>query len=185
MKEELSIEGDFIYLRPVNDNDLTGNYAKWLIDKEVTKFMEFGNSPVTFERMKDYLNLLKNNKNLFLAIVMTETNQHVGNIRLGPIDWFHRRADIGVLVGERSVQGKGVASAAIQLVLNYAFNIMNLKRITLGVIAENTNAIRLYEKIGFVREGCLRSHVLCNGAYHDVILYGLMAEEFNKSKGKG
>lgn len=183
MNEELSIEDDFIYLRPVNESDLAGNYMKWLRNKEVTRFMEFGNSPVSFERMQAYLNSLKNDKNLFLAIIMKENNQHVGNIRLGPIDRFNRRADIGILVGERSVRGKGVASSAMRLVLNYAFNVMNLKRITLGVIAGNMDAIRLYERVGFVREGCLRSHVLCKGAYHDVILYGLMAEEFNKRKG--
>jgi len=65
----------------------------------------------------------------------------------------------------------------MRLALNYSFDVLNLRRITLGVFSENIKAMKLFESLGFVREGCLRAHLLCNGIYQDVLLYGLMAEE--------
>ena len=180
MDNELLIKGDLIYLRPVNEDDLSGNYMKWLNDKEVTRFMAFGNSPITLERMKDYLNKLRSDNSLLLAVIMADDDQHVGNIRIGPIDEYNKRSDIGIMVGDRSVWGKGIASSAMRLALNYSFNTLNLRRITLGVFSENVKAIKLFESLGFVREGCLRSYSLCNGIYQDVLSYGLMAEEFKK-----
>jgi RimJ/RimL family protein N-acetyltransferase len=180
MDNGLLIKGDLIYLRPVNEDDLSGNYMRWLNDKEVTRFMAFGNSPITLGSMKDYLNKLRNDNNLLLAVIMADGDQHVGNIRIGPIDEYNKRSDIGIMIGDRSVLGKGIAASAMRLALNYSFNALNLRRITLGVFSENIKAIKLFESLGFAREGCLRSHSLCNGVYQDVLLYGLMAEEFKK-----
>jgi|TARA_B100001964_G_scaffold69877_1_gene79237 RimJ/RimL family protein N-acetyltransferase len=180
MDNGLLIKGDLIYLRPVNEDDLSGNYMKWLNDKEVTRFMAFGNSPITLERMKDYLNKLRNDNNLLLAVIIADDDQYVGNIRIGPIDEYNKRSDIGIMVGDRSVWGKGIASSAMRLALDYSFHVLDLSKITLGVISGNVKAIKLFESLGFAREGCLRSHSLCNGVYQDVLLYGLMAEEFKK-----
>ena len=177
MDNGLLIKGDFIYLRPVNENDLSGNYMKWLNDKEVTRFMAFGNSPITLERMKDYLNKLRDDNSLLLAVIMADDDRHVGNIRIGPIDDYNKRSNIGIMVGDRSVWGKGIALSAMRLALNYSFHVLGLNKITLGVLSENVKAVRLFESLGFTREGCLKSHSLCNGVYQDVLLYGLMAEE--------
>mgnify|MGYP003999572533 FL=1 len=180
MDNELFIKGDSVYLRPVNENDLSGNYMRWLNDKEVTRFMVFGDSPITLESMKDYLNTLKNDNSLLLAVIMADDDRHVGNIRIGPIDEHSNRSDTGIMIGDRSVWGKGIASSAMRLALNYSFNGLNLRRITLGVMSENVKAMKLFESLGFVREGCLRAHLLCNGIYQDVLLYGLMAEEYKE-----
>ena len=180
MDNGLLIKGDLIYLRPVNEDDLSGNYMRWLNDKEVTRFMAFGNSPITLGSMKDYLNKLRNDNNLLLAVIIADDDQYVGNIRIGPIDEYNKRSDIGIMVGDRSVWGKGIASSAMRLALDYSFHVLDLSKITLGVISGNVKAIKLFESLGFAREGCLRSHSLCNGVYQDVLLYGLMAEEFKK-----
>ncbi|MBW8000459.1 MAG: GNAT family N-acetyltransferase [Planctomycetes bacterium] len=178
MSEDILIKSESVYLRPVHENDLAGSYMEWLKDEEVTRFMEFGNEPVTLERMKEYLESLNNDENIFLAIVLNDNEQHVGNIRLGPIDMANKKSEIGIMLGSRSVWGKGVARLAMNLVLEHAFDKLGLKMITLGVNRENTRAIGLYEKLGFVRD----ENNVVNEGHQATILYKLMAETFNKGK---
>ncbi|MEL7657044.1 MAG: GNAT family protein, partial [Bacillota bacterium] len=73
---------------------------------------------------------------------------------------------------------------ALRLLLRYAFDELNLYRVQLTVFSYNPGAIRLYEKLGFVREGVFREAVHRDGARHDMILYGLLRREWEANRGK-
>ncbi len=77
-------------------------------------------------------------------------------------------------------QHQGVGSQAIQKLLGFAFNDLNLNRIYLDVFETNTNAIGLYEKMGFTREGLLRQAIYIDGEYRNMIIMGLTREEWKK-----
>src|SRR5205814_2669717 len=108
--------------------------------------------------------------------VRKDNDQHIGNIKLGPIHWIHRYAEIGLLIGEKSCWGQGYASEAIRLVTTYAFERLNLHKVTAGCYATNVGSVRAFEKAGFVREGVRPRHCFCEGTYVDLILLGCEGE---------
>ena len=54
-------------------------------------------------------------------ICLVEDGRHIGNIKLGPIQWLHRRADLSLFIGDKSCWSLGYASEAIGLVRDWAF----------------------------------------------------------------
>ncbi len=68
----------------------------------------------------------------------------------------------------------------MELALRFAFNELNLYRVQLTVFSYNERAINLYEKLGFQREGVFREHIQRDGRRHDMILYGLLRQEWTE-----
>jgi len=76
----------------------------------------------------------------------------------------------------------GLGSILCILGLDYAFQKLGVRRVIGEVLASNERSLRLHERLGFVREGCSRAHVLKNGKYEDVIGYGLLADEWQTKR---
>jgi RimJ/RimL family protein N-acetyltransferase len=102
----------------------------------------------------------------------------IGFVALHSIEWNNRTALLGIGIGEFDYRGKGYGTDALQLILRYAFEELNLFRIGLNVIENNRSAIRVYEKAGFRREGVTRGAVLRDGRRYDVILMGILRGEW-------
>jgi len=171
--------GERIYLRGVEKSDLSGEYFQWLNDYEVTRFLESGVFPNSQEAMEAYYQARVTSSNeVFLAIVLKENDRHIGNLKLGPVNWIHRFAELGILVGAKDCWNKGYGTEATVLLMDYAFKRLNLNKVTLGVIAENEAAVRVYERIGFVKEGRITEYYLIDGRYRDKIVMGLTAKQF-------
>ena len=120
----------------------------------------------------------KSNKNIIFVIETLSGAKPAGFVQLSQIDWISRNCMFGIAVAEKDVQGKGIGSEAMNLVFGYAFNTLNLEKISLEVVAFNENSIHLYEKAGFEKEGVLKKHYFWKGGYHDVLIYGLFKENF-------
>lgn len=106
------------------------------------------------------------------------SSKAVGIAQLYQIAPFQRRANLGIFIGPSAERGCGVGHVASCLLLDFAFNGLDLRRVELEVQASNTAAIQLYERLGFVREGVKRQDYFADGAYWDTYLYGLLKEEF-------
>lgn len=144
----LIIDGERIYLRELNEEDASQNYRNWLNDPEVNKFLE--TKKTTIIELKEYIKEKKDNPNcLFLGIFLKDTKEHIGNIKLEPIDFENKEATLGILIGTKTYWGRSICTEAVKLLVNYAFNDLNMDRITLGVISENKAAIKCYIKAGF------------------------------------
>jgi len=171
--------GDKIYLRPLEALDLEGPYLNWLNDYEVTRFMETGSTPTTPASLQRYVDDVgRAPGTVMLAIVDKATGDHVGNIKLGPVHPLHRRADLGVMIGDKRCWNRGYGREAVALVVEYGFQRLNLHKITLGVYADNTAAIKIYERLGFVIEGTQRRHLFRDGDYHDRHIMGILRDEW-------
>jgi RimJ/RimL family protein N-acetyltransferase len=169
------LSGPRLDLREVRPDDVTGGYYQWMNDPEVTHYLESRFFPNSVEGLRTYVaERHADRTNVFLALVVRDGARHIGNIKLGPIDWIHRRADIGILIGEKDCWGAGFATEAIRLVIEYAFLRLNLHKVTAGCYDPNVGSIRAFEKAGFVREGVRREHFYCDGRYLDLILLGLI-----------
>ena len=167
------IEGARLYLREVRLSDVDANYYRWMNDPKVTRHLESRFYPQSTEAIQEFVrSKLNDTQNVFLAIVLKDGDRHIGNIKLGPINWIHRFADIGLLIGEKDLWGKGYASEAIKLVSEYAFNKLNLHKVTAGCYDENVASASAFEKVGFSREGLRKNHFFSNGRYVDQILLG-------------
>lgn len=97
------------------------------------------------------------------------TDTPLGSVYIRDIDRKHSKAEYGIFIGEETARGRGVGTAAAGLMLQYCFEEEQLHRIYLRVLADNLQAIRSYEKAGFVREGLLRDDVFLEGRYRDII----------------
>lgn len=104
--------------------------------------------------------------------------QLVGYVQLALIEDDERRAAAGVLVGEKSMWGRGIASTALRILLDYAFTVRNLERVYAEVYGFNQRSLRLMEHIGFQKEGVLRQHEIHNGARQDMHVFGMLKSEF-------
>lgn len=102
----------------------------------------------------------------------------IGTTSLFDIDWASRTANYGRLLINGPDRQKGYGFEAEVLLLSYAFNVLGLRKIWSEILAYNEAALRLHEKTGFVVEGRLRWHVLKDGKYIDLVLIGLMKDEF-------
>ena len=70
---------------------------------------------------------------------------------------------------------------AVRLLLDFAFRDLNLHRVYLHVFDTNAAAIRIYEKVGFVREGVLRQAAHIDGRYVDVMVMSILREEYART----
>lgn len=105
----------------------------------------------------------------------------VGSTFLRDIDTTHRKAEFGIFIGDMEFHGKGVGTRATRLILDYAFSYLNLHRVYLRVLKNNTGAIKSYEKAGFLHEGVLRQDVYLGDGYHDVIWMGVLNSISNEA----
>ena len=98
-----------------------------------------------------------NKDNIFLAIVLKDNKKHIGNIKIGPINWYHRLAEIGIMIGEKDCWGKGYAAEAISLLADFAFSKLNLHKLTAGCYEQNQGSLKAFQKAGFEVEEVKKS----------------------------
>lgn len=173
------LRGVHVYLREVRLSDVNENYHRWLNDPEVTRFLEIRYTPHSLENIRTFVQRLDGNRDeVFMAICLDEEDRHIGNIKLGPINWVHRYGDISLLIGEKDCWGKGYAREAITLVCQFAFGTLNLRKVNAGCYAANLGSMRAFQKVGFHQEGTLRGQFQVDGKAVDHVLLGLLADEF-------
>lgn len=104
-----------------------------------------------------------------------------GTIGLLSIDRKNSKAEYYIAIGEMQLKGKGVSIQASKLILDYAFFKLGLNRVYLFTETENVAAQKLFEKVGFVKEGCLKNDIASHGRFVDRFVYGLCKEEYLKA----
>ena len=177
------LAGERCYLRALSRDDLKGPWGHWLNDPRVTEHMVRGAWPTTMEANAAYYeSVAQSDGDLVLAIIERQSERHVGNVGLHGMDPIHRSAEFGILIGDTGVWGKGIGSEATRLICGHGFDRLNLARIWLGVFADHTGAIRVYEKVGFQVEGRLREAFARNGSRVDQLIMGLLPQELVRSE---
>ncbi len=171
--------GEHLYLRGLEREDLTGDYFQWLNDPEVTRHLESGRFPNTPAAVEDYYQAKANSSSdAMFMIVLKERDRPIGTIKLGAINWLHRYAEYGVMLGAKDVWGRGYGTEAGRLLLDYGFRRLNLRKVILGVVAAHEAAVRSYQRLGFREEGRLTDLLYIDGRYWDKLLMGVSREQF-------
>jgi RimJ/RimL family protein N-acetyltransferase len=108
------------------------------------------------------------------CIAETQTDLCLGHVGLYQVDHRVRCAEFGILIGETTWWGRGVGTAVSSAVVRYGFLELNLHRIQLSVLASNTRAVRIYEKLGFHQEGVHRDAQFREGRFCDVLTMAIL-----------
>ena len=125
--------------------------------------------PNTPERVQAWLKARsEQGDGVFFVIADRQTDQALGFIQLQHLDLFHGHADLGICLAPEA-QGGGRGREAMQLLMDYARAVFNLRKVMLQVLTSNSRAIALYESMGFQRVGVLKAHFCAQGQHHDVL----------------
>lgn len=155
---------------------------KWRNDSSLVNFLgapfRFINLDVDYRWYDNYIQ--NRNKTVRCAIIEhTNENNILGVVSLTNIDSINQTAEFHIMIGNAENRGKGIGYFATKEILNHAFNNLNLHRIELSVLERNTRAIKLYENIGFKREGIKRKTTYKNGQFENTIIMSILKEEYD------
>lgn len=171
------IEGEKCYLRSLEISDCLKAYVTWMNDDNINAYLESRFKSWTESDIKDYIVKMEESKSDYLlGIFDRKSDTHIGNIRIGSIHSYHRFASIGIIIGEKTFWGKGYATEAIELAVNYAFSDLKLHKVTAGSYDENEASIKAFENCGFKREGLLENQYYNGENYTDLVLLGKINE---------
>ena len=174
------LQSSRLLLRALQPSDLNATYLSWLNDPEVNRYLETRFLPQTLESIQTYWQTHRDDPNSpWFAICLRSDGRHIGNIKLGPIQWLHRRADLSLFIGDRSCWGQGYASEAIALLRDWTFRELDLQKLNAGVYSGNIGSRKAFEKCGFELEGILRQEVVSAGERLDVWRLGLTRSQLS------
>jgi len=106
----------------------------------------------------------------------------IGEVGLSRINWINGWANAYANIGEMEYWNKNIATEATQLLLKYAFEELNLNKVSGSVVAENIGSWTVAEKIGFKYEGTLKDAKYIDGKYRDEKRYGYLKRDWLKQK---
>ncbi len=173
------LRGAKVVLRPLGSGDLR-RCVKWFSDPQVTQFLG-RNTPVTLaEEERWFRDYLRRGDEQIFAIEVD--GRHVGNLGLHKVDRVHRKADLGIVIGEPAYWSRGYGTDALRAALAYGFGPLALNKVSLDVLEDNARALHSYEKCGFVREGVHREDVFKDGRFLNVVRMSILAREFRDAR---
>ncbi len=180
----VKISGKSVDLCLPNYKD-AAKFVEWLNDSEVTECISMSTSIVNQQMEEEYLKNCNTSSSEYTFTIVTKFNPSninlIGSISLRKINYIHRRAELGIMIGDKNSRSKGYGTEAINLLLGYAFNSLNLNTVSLTVLAFNTAAIKSYEKVGFNHAGRLREARYSNGKYHDIVIMDITKNDFERN----
>lgn len=177
------LEGKKVRLRAYSKDDLK-EVLEYINDYEVKKYLMPG-IPFPF-RMEDEEKWYESNNPMGdgkynFAIERIEDKKYIGGCGINDIDWKNSVATVGIFLGKPFLNN-GYGTEAMELLVGFVFNEMNVNKIKLHVFSFNKRAIKSYEKVGFKVEGVLREQIYREGKYHDEIIMGILRKEWKEKK---
>jgi RimJ/RimL family protein N-acetyltransferase len=173
--------GKLVNLEPL---DLENDSKKFISWERDTEYHRLGNDdPARLYSARENKEWLESHFHEFIMFTIhsKEDDKLIGSIELMGIQWPSGDAWVGIGIGERDYWGKGYGTEAMKIILRYAFEELNLHRVSLSVFDYNQRAIRSYEKAGFQHEGRIRQYVTREGKTWDLVFMGILRSEWDAS----
>ena len=176
-----------IIIRPLKLEDINKNYISWFRDNKVTEYLEARN--ISIEDSKKYLRdgILHRNYYIY-AICDKNTDNHIGNIKIGPIRRFDGVSDLVTIIGNRDYWGKGIGTEAIKLVVKKAFTEGGLKKFSASIDSSNKGSLNAYQRAGFKLEAKLKNYFYKDNQEHKAysdkvyVVYDNLDDDLEKFK---
>ncbi len=179
---EAILEGDLVTLRPFRDEDVPLLH-QWSNDPDVLRWLHLSEDPPelmqSLEAHRERWERIRDDPAQMSWRIDTKDALPIGELGLLAIHPSHRRAELGISIGEEPYRGRGYGTDAIRTLLRHAFGTFGLRRVQLITDEDNERGIRCYEKSGFAREGLLRQHRLRHGEPLNMMIMGALSEEWD------
>ncbi len=171
------LEGELCRLRAPERNDLP-TFVKWFNDYEVTEFLLLG-PPMSMESEERWYDGLLNREGKVFS-VDTLDGKLIGNVGIQHIDFSDRKADIGIVIGEKDFWSKGYGTDALRVLVGYLFDELNMERVQLFADSRNKRALACYKKVGFKQEGLMRHDRWKDGVYVDDVMMSILRTDWRR-----
>ncbi len=178
MSHYQKLTGDRCYLSPCETEDAE-TWARWMNDLEIT--LPLGDEAYqtwSLETTQQSLAEMLQSQMAVFDIITCAEDRLIGRTMLFGVDHINRSCMLGLLIGEKDCWNQGYGEESLHLLLDYAFNLLNLNSVMLGVFEFNQPAIRCYEKVGFKLIGRRRQARIIAGKPYDAIFMDILASEF-------
>lgn len=174
-------KGKLVRLRAIEEDDLK-YAAEYMNDPEIILNLDDDPPiPTSVEKQKewfkDYLKKKDISEGVEFAIEASD-GKYIGGCSVNQIDLKNRIAEVGIFIGAKEYLGKGYGTDAMELLLEYLFDEVNMNKVSLNVMSFNKRAVRSYEKAGFSLEATGREAIFRAGKYHDLLAMSILKEEY-------
>jgi ribosomal-protein-alanine N-acetyltransferase len=170
------LDGNRIKLRKlkISDSEVIRDFAK---DKKITKYTFVIPPPFTKKQAQAFITKIdkgrKKGISYYFGIELKENRKLIGMMNLIKIDQKNKNAEVGFWIAGR-YQCKGLAKEALNLILDFGFKKLKLRRIEARVLHKNKPAQKLLEKTGFKLEGKLRKKTFFKNQWFNDLIYGIL-----------
>jgi ribosomal-protein-alanine N-acetyltransferase len=182
----MRIDGHRLYIRPIEKTD--AEPLTELINHSfdtLRLWMPWAKDKVSVEAERLFIERaiedMYENKSLTFCISLRETHALVGTVATHQIDWTNFKTAIGYWI-DNAHQGRGYASEAALLMLEYLFTDLNLYRVSAAAAPHNYASLRVIEKLGFQFEGVQRGACLVNGHWQDLKEFAILQPEYKRQR---
>ena len=181
-KKEIYLNGSYINLRPLTISDCNKRYLSWLNNNEVNKYLETRWTKHSVNSIKEHVrNINKSKNNIILAIEDKTSKKHIGNIKLGPINFNHKSSEISYFIGEQNLWGKGYGYEAVKLMSKFSLLELKIEYLLAGVYENNKSSAALLKKLGYTLQGRFKKRLLnSNDKREDHLWFGVNKKDFLK-----
>lgn len=173
------LTGKKVNLRPYNKVTDLELCQRWINDPEVRQYLK-SLWPLTFEQEEEFLKQISSNKTSVFLIIETKDHKPIGSMVLVKINWIDRTAVTGALIGEKRYRNRGYGTDAKMILLNYAFNTLNLRKINSNATTDNKPSISYNMKCGYKIEGIRKKQFFRVGKYVDEVYLSVFKKDFQK-----
>ena len=170
------LKGPRITLRAITREDLS-RYVTWLNDPEVSRHLGHL-APFNLDDEIDWYEAQRKNDSTLHLAIETENNEHIGSVSLMNINYRTQSSELGIVIGVKALWDKGYGGEAIEVLLRYGFENLNLNRIALLVDTDHPRAIKCYQRCGFSIEGEMRQVGFRGDRFFNQYIMSILRSEY-------
>jgi RimJ/RimL family protein N-acetyltransferase len=175
-RRRFMIAGEHVILRAFEREDAERCY-RWMNDPNIVRTLK-SRYPIAFSNEVEWLDraMQPREDERHFAIERKEDRVHIGNASIHEIDWVSRTAWFGLFIGDPTAWNRGFGSDAIETLVRFAFDEMNLHKLRIHVFDYNERAKTILASRGFVQEGKLVRDFYREGAWHDIVILSIFRD---------
>lgn len=174
------LRGEKVWLRATERSDFTAG-VEWINDADTAHFLGI-KTPIAVDGAAEFAQMVlaQQGKTVFsFSICLLEDGRSIGNVTLRNVDRENGGAELAIVVADKSLQGRGYGTDALNCAIDFAFGELRLERVELHVFDYNPRAIRSYQKAGFQTDVVMRRARFHRGVHHDVLEMSILRADWD------
>lgn len=178
----MDLRGKIVTLRGIERNDMEF-LQEMLNDPDINLTLLNSHFPVSIETQNNWYDNWDQKSELRYIVENKQTNKRIGLVMLTNINWFSRTAEIALKsVYNKDVREKGDMKEALELLLQYAFEEMNMHMLEAKIIDFNFMSVKFADEVGLKKEAVLKDRIFKKGKYRDLMIYSIFQDQYRNSK---